>query len=89
MRVALQTCKDVKFVCHRLGGLRYFKFFKEKIHMTDSFEIISFQKQSKTKIGKVTYIINSYFDNNGGILKEKIKNLLVIEIEKKSEQMAL
>ena len=57
--------------------------------MTDSIEIISFQKQSKTKIGKVTYIINSYFDNNGGTLKEKIKNLLVLEIEKKSEQMAL
>ena len=56
--------------------------------MTDSFEIISFQKQSKTKIGKVTYSINSYFDNNGGTLKEKIKNLLVSEIQKKSEIIA-
>ncbi len=57
--------------------------------MTDSFETISFTKQSKTKIGKTTYIINSYFDNSGETLKEKIKNLLVSEIQKKSEQMAL
>lgn len=57
--------------------------------MADSFETISFTKQSKTKIGKTTYIINSYFDNSGETLKEKIKNLLVSEIQKKSEQMAL
>ena len=53
--------------------------------MTDSFETISFQKQSKTKIGKVTYIINSYFDNNGGTLKEKIKNLLISEVKRNIE----
>ena len=57
--------------------------------MTDPFEIISFQKQSKAKIGKVTYIINFYFDNNGGTLKEKIKNLLVSEIQKKSDGIAM
>ncbi len=53
--------------------------------MTDSFETITFPKQSKTKIRKVTYIINSYFDNNGGTLKEKIKNLLVSEVMRKAE----
>lgn len=57
--------------------------------MTDSFETISFPKESKVKIGRTTYIINSYFDNNGETLKEKIKNLLVSEIRKKPEQMAL
>ena len=50
--------------------------------MTDSFETNSFQKQSRTKIGKVTYIINSYFDNNGWTLKEKIKNLLISEVKR-------
>lgn len=45
--------------------------------MTDSFEIISFQKQSRTKIGKATYIVDSYFDDSGETLKEKIKNLLI------------
>ncbi len=53
--------------------------------MTDSFETILFPKQSRTKIGKITYIINSYFDNNGGTLKEKIKNLLISEVQRKSE----
>lgn len=53
--------------------------------MTDSFEIISFQKQSKTKIGKVTYIINSYFDDSGETLKEKIKNLLILEVKRNIE----
>ena len=50
--------------------------------MTDSFETISFQKQSRTKIGKVTYIINSYFDDSGETLKEKIKNLLISEVNR-------
>lgn len=49
--------------------------------MTDSFETISFPKQSKIKIGKVTYIISSYFDDSRGTLKEKIKNLLISEIK--------
>ena len=53
--------------------------------MTDSFETISFPKQSKIKIGKTTYIINSYFDNKGETLKEKIKNLLISEIQRKIE----
>lgn len=64
---------------------RYFKFFKEKTHMTDSFEKIAFTKQSKTKIGKTTYIINSYFNDKGETLKEKIKNLLISEVQRKIE----
>ena len=45
--------------------------------MTDSFKTISFPEQSKIKIGKTTYIINSYFDNKGETLKEKVKNLVL------------
>ena len=41
--------------------------------MTDSFETISFPKQIKIKIGKTTYIINSYFDNKGETLKKNQK----------------
>ena len=51
--------------------------------MADSFETISFPKQCKIKIGKTTYIMNSYFDNKGEALKEKIKNLLISEIQKR------
>ena len=40
------------------------------------------------KINGTTYVINSYFDKTGKTLKEKIKNLLVSEIHKESEQMA-
>lgn len=53
--------------------------------MTDSFETISFPEQSKTKIGTTTYIINSYFDDSGGTLKEKIKNFLVSEVKRNIE----
>lgn len=50
--------------------------------MNCSFETIVFSKQTKTKIGRTTYIINSYFEDNGENLKEKIKNLLVSEVQK-------
>lgn len=53
--------------------------------MTDSFETISFAKQSKIKVGKTTYIINSYFDDKSKTLKEKIKNLLISKIQRKIE----
>lgn len=52
--------------------------------MADSFEIISFPKQTKTKIGGTTYIINSHFDENGESLKEKIKHLIILEINEYS-----
>lgn len=56
--------------------------------MNCSFETIVFSKQTKIKIGRTTYIINSYFEDNGENLKEKIKNLLVSEVQKKSEKTA-
>ena len=57
--------------------------------MNCSFETIVFSKQTKTKIGRTTYIINSYFEDNGENLKEKIKNLLVSEIRRESHQIGL
>ena len=56
--------------------------------MVNSFKLVSFPTESKMQIGKTTYLINSYFDKSGESLKEKIKNLLVSEIHKESEQMA-
>ena len=56
--------------------------------MTNSFNLVSFPTKSKVQIGGTTYVINSYFDKTGKTLKEKIKNLLVSEIHKESEQMA-
>ena len=56
--------------------------------MNCSFETIVFSKQTKTKIGRTTYLINSYFDKSGESLKEKIKNLLISEVQKKSEKTA-
>ena len=52
--------------------------------MFNSFETILFSKQSKMKIGNTTYVINSYFDKTGKTLNQKVKNLLVQEIQKKS-----
>lgn len=54
--------------------------------MTNSFKLVSFE--SKVQTGKTTYLINSYFDKTGKSLKEKIKNLLVSEVQRKSEQTA-
>ncbi len=54
--------------------------------MTNSFETIVFPTQTKTKIGKITYIINSYFDDNSESLKEKIKHLLITDIQNFSEK---
>ncbi len=56
--------------------------------MTNSFKLVSFPTKSKVQISGTTYVINSYFDKTGKTLKEKIKNLLVSEIHKESEQMA-
>lgn len=54
--------------------------------MTNSFNVVSFPTKTKMQIGKTTYIINSYFKDNSENLKEKIKNLLVSEVQGKSEQ---
>ena len=84
-------CGDVKFVCLHLyyRGLRFYKFFKEKFQMVNSFKLVSFPTESKVQIGKTTYLINSYFDKTGESLKEKIKNLLVSEIHREPHQMRL
>ena len=56
--------------------------------MVNSFKVISFPTKTKRQIGKTTYLINSYFDKTGESLKEKIKNLLISEVQRKSEQTA-
>ncbi len=56
--------------------------------MTNSFNVVSFPTKTKMQIGKTTYLINSYFDKTGESLKEKIKNLLILEVQRKSEQTA-
>ena len=56
--------------------------------MVTSFKLVSFPTESKMQIGKTTYLINSYFDKTGESLKEKIKNLLISEVQRKSEQTA-
>ena len=56
--------------------------------MVNSFKLVSFLAESKVQIGKTTYLINSYFDKSGESLKEKIKNLLISEVQRKSEQTA-
>ena len=56
--------------------------------MVNSFKLVSFTTESKVQIGKTTYLINSYFDKSGETLKEKIKNLLISEVQRKSEQIA-
>ena len=56
--------------------------------MVNSFKLISFPTESKVQIGKTTYLINSYFNTAGESLTEKIKNLLISEVQRKSEQTA-
>ncbi len=49
--------------------------------MNNDYETITFSKERKIKMGNVTYIINSYFDENGETLTDKIKRLLVTEVQ--------
>lgn len=49
--------------------------------MNNDYETISFSKERKIKMGNVTYIVNSYFDESGEDLTDKIKRLLVKEIQ--------
>ena len=57
--------------------------------MVNSFKVISFPTKTTMRIGKTTYLINSYFDKTGESLKEKIKNLLVSEIHREPHQIGL
>ena len=49
--------------------------------MNNDYETITFSKERKIKMGNVTDIINSYFDENGETLTDKIKRLLVTEVQ--------
>ena len=40
--------------------------------MVDSYETIDFLREQKIKLGNATYIVNSYFLEQGQTLKEKI-----------------
>ena len=49
--------------------------------MIDSYyETIDFLKEQKVKLGSATYIVNVHFLNQGETLKEKIKNLIKLEV---------
>ena len=50
--------------------------------MTNYFDAIYFKKQKELKICNISYIVNSYFDENSDTVIDKIKNLLVLEIKK-------
>ena len=47
----------------------------------------SFDSETKTKIGKNTYIVVSHFDNTGESLQEKICQLLKSEVESRIAQV--
>ena len=57
--------------------------------MINSFNVVSFPTKTKIQIGKTTYLINSYFDKTCESLKEKIKNLLLSKICRKSHQIEI
>lgn len=48
--------------------------------MVDSYETIDFLREQKIKLGNATYIVNSYFLEQGQTLKEKIENLIKLEV---------
>ena len=47
----------------------------------NSYKTVLFNKQTKTRIGNTTYIVKSYFDDKGEGLPEKIKHLLISEVQ--------
>lgn len=49
--------------------------------MTNSYETVDFLKEQKVKLGGATYIVNAHFLNQGETLKEKIQNLLKLEVK--------
>ncbi len=48
--------------------------------MTNSYETVDFLKEQKVKLGSVTYIVIAHFLDQGETLKEKIKNLIRLEV---------
>ena len=48
--------------------------------MVDSYETIDFLREQKIKLENATYIVNSHFLEQGQTLKEKIENLIKLEV---------
>ena len=48
--------------------------------MVDSYETIDFLREQKIKLENATYIVKSHFLEQGQTLKEKIKNLIRLEV---------
>ena len=48
--------------------------------MVDSYETIDFLREQKIKLGNATYIVSSPFLEQGQTLKEKIENLIKLEV---------
>ena len=48
--------------------------------MVDSYETIDFLREQKIKLGNAIYIVNSHFLEQGQTLKEKIENLIKLEV---------
>ena len=48
--------------------------------MIDSYKTIDFLRERKIKFGNATYIVDSNFLEQGQTLKEKIENLIKLEI---------
>lgn len=51
--------------------------------MNPATEYIVFERETKTRIGAVTYIVEAHFDDKREKLAEKIHRLLSLEIENK------
>lgn len=49
--------------------------------MINSYETVDFLKEQKVKLGNATYIVNAHFLDQGETLKEKIKNLIKLEVK--------
>ena len=44
--------------------------------------VVEFERESRYKIGNVTYLVTAHYDKSGQTLKEKMKQLLLERIEK-------
>ena len=48
--------------------------------MVDTYETIDFLREQKIKLGNANDIVNSHFLEQGQTLKEKIENLIKLEV---------
>lgn len=49
--------------------------------LKEPLNVIVFNTESKVKIGDITYVVRSCFDEKGDTLKEKMGRLLAMEIQ--------